>query len=159
MNIIRMFQDSSPSSYYAIFDGHAGQDAASYSAAHLHQFLVESAYYPTDPERALKEAFLRTDEFFLEKSKIEVSFTYNNKIFYYVYYLTSDRFRLKSNYVIYIHICLKISNQLMYNCSRISAAGLQPFVHCLDQRKKCYMQLGLVIPRRYLSTEGKYYKL
>lgn len=65
-------QDLSPSSYYAIFDGHAGPDAASYAAAHLHQFIAESQYYPTDPHRALKEAFLKTDNFFLEKAKVEV---------------------------------------------------------------------------------------
>lgn len=67
-----MLQESSPSSYYAIFDGHAGSDAAAYSSAHLHQFVAESQFYPAEPERALKDAFLRTDEFFLEKCRIEV---------------------------------------------------------------------------------------
>jgi len=65
-------QDRSPTSYYAVFDGHAGTDAAIYSVSHLHQFLAESSYYPTDPERALKDAFSRTDTLFLEKSNREV---------------------------------------------------------------------------------------
>ncbi|KAJ9582388.1 hypothetical protein L9F63_003241, partial [Diploptera punctata] len=64
-------QDRSPASFYAVFDGHAGTDAAMYSVSHLHQFLAESPYYPTDPERALKDAFFRTDSLFLEKSNRE----------------------------------------------------------------------------------------
>jgi hypothetical protein len=55
-----------------VFDGHAGTDAAIYSVSHLHQFLAESSFYPTDPERALKDAFSRTDTLFLEKSNREV---------------------------------------------------------------------------------------
>lgn len=64
-------QDCSPTSYYAVFDGHAGTDAAVYSVSHLHQFLAESSFYPTDPERALRDAFSRTDSLFLEKCNRE----------------------------------------------------------------------------------------
>jgi len=55
-----------------VFDGHAGTDAAIYSVSHLHQFLAESSFYPANPERALKDAFSRTDALFLEKSDREV---------------------------------------------------------------------------------------
>ncbi|KAF4517133.1 hypothetical protein B566_EDAN006432 [Ephemera danica] len=58
-------------SYYAVFDGHAGQDAAVFSAAHVHQFLAESTYYPADPVNALKDAILRTDNYYLKKVKFE----------------------------------------------------------------------------------------
>ncbi|XP_066996161.1 protein phosphatase 1E [Anabrus simplex] len=64
-------EDRNPASYYAVFDGHAGTDAAVYSVSHLHQFLAESSYYPTDPEKALKDAFFRTDSLFIEKSTKE----------------------------------------------------------------------------------------
>ncbi|KAG6804075.1 titin [Apis mellifera caucasica] len=64
-------EDDSIANYYAVFDGHAGQDAAVYCAAHLHQYLTESIYYPTDPERALRDAFLTTDRQFIEKSKTQ----------------------------------------------------------------------------------------
>ncbi|KAK0098987.1 hypothetical protein PV326_010963 [Microctonus aethiopoides] len=60
-------------SYYAVFDGHAGQDAAIYCAAHLHQYLGESVHYPTDMERALRDAFVTTDAYFIQKSKRYVS--------------------------------------------------------------------------------------
>ncbi|CAG2059858.1 unnamed protein product, partial [Timema podura] len=63
--------DDSPASYYAVFDGHAGTYAAVYSVCHLHQFLAESPFYPTDPVQAFKEAFLKTNFHFLEKSNIE----------------------------------------------------------------------------------------
>ncbi|XP_076624811.1 uncharacterized protein LOC143343624 [Colletes latitarsis] len=64
-------EDESVASYYAVFDGHGGRDAALYSAIHLHQYLVESIYYPIDPERALREAFTTTDTQFMEKLKIQ----------------------------------------------------------------------------------------
>jgi protein phosphatase 1E len=55
-----------------VFDGHAGQDAAVFSAAHVHQFLAESVHYPADPVAALKDAILRTDKYYLKKVKLEV---------------------------------------------------------------------------------------
>lgn len=70
--------------YYAVFDGHGGQDAAAYCATHLHQYLVESVYYPTDPESALRDAFLTTDARFIAKSstQVNISRTYTVLIFY-----------------------------------------------------------------------------
>ncbi|XP_060528777.1 nascent polypeptide-associated complex subunit alpha, muscle-specific form-like [Cylas formicarius] len=64
-------QDATPSSYYAIFDGHAGQDAAVYSSAHLHQFLAENRYFVSNPTQALLDAFCKTDALLLEKCKDE----------------------------------------------------------------------------------------
>ncbi|XP_020282123.1 uncharacterized protein LOC109853937 [Pseudomyrmex gracilis] len=64
-------QDDTVANYYAVFDGHGGQDAAAYCATHLHQYLVESVHYPTDPKQALRDAFLTTDAQFIEKSNIK----------------------------------------------------------------------------------------
>lgn len=75
----RNFQDDSIANYYAVFDGHAGQDASTYSATHLHQYLAESVHYPKSPEEALRDAFLTTDKEFSAKSKVQVThllFTY-----------------------------------------------------------------------------------
>lgn len=71
LNTMFNVQEASPSSYYAIFDGHAGHDAAAYSSAHLHQFLAENKYFISNPEQALLDAFCKTDAFFLEKCKVE----------------------------------------------------------------------------------------
>ncbi|XP_014240084.1 mucin-17-like isoform X2 [Cimex lectularius] len=62
-------KDCGSASYYAVFDGHNGTDAATYSCAHLHQFLVENENYPHYPEKALSQAFQQTDERFIDKSK------------------------------------------------------------------------------------------
>ena len=56
-------------SYYAVFDGHAGTDAAAHAAAHLHEHVIESAFYPSDPVEAFTEAFVKCDEEFVTKSK------------------------------------------------------------------------------------------
>ncbi|VEN55472.1 unnamed protein product [Callosobruchus maculatus] len=70
-NISRVAQEASPSSYFAVFDGHAGVDAAAYSAAHLHQFLAESDHFASNPKQALYEAFCTTDTHFADKCKVE----------------------------------------------------------------------------------------
>lgn len=75
-------QDADPTSYtsyYAIFDGHGGTDAAAYSVSHLHCEIVASKFYPSQPHKALREAFLNTDEKFIEKSKKQVSVTTSAK--------------------------------------------------------------------------------
>jgi serine/threonine protein phosphatase PrpC len=79
--IQNVLQDDTPASYYAVFDGHAGQDAAIFSAAHVHQFLAESPYYPADPVNALKDAILRTDNLYLKKVKFEVCCMTNSLMF------------------------------------------------------------------------------
>ena len=45
-------------SFYAVFDGHAGTDAAAYAAAHLHKLLVESPAFPGNPVQAFVLRFL-----------------------------------------------------------------------------------------------------
>ncbi|KAG5322426.1 PPM1E phosphatase, partial [Pseudoatta argentina] len=71
-DISKIFEnDDTIVDYYAVFDGHGGQDAAAYCATHLHQYLVESVHYPTDPERALRDAFLTTDAQFIAKSNTQ----------------------------------------------------------------------------------------
>ncbi|XP_071557978.1 uncharacterized protein [Temnothorax nylanderi] len=71
LNTMFNIQDDTIVDYYAVFDGHGGQDAAAYCATHLHQYLVESVHYPTDPERALRDAFLTTDAQFIAKSSTQ----------------------------------------------------------------------------------------
>ena len=56
-------------SFYAVFDGHLGTDAAAYAAAHLHELLVESSAYPGNPVQAFQEAFTTCDKDFVATSK------------------------------------------------------------------------------------------
>ena len=56
-------------SFYGVYDGHAGKDAAAFTASHLHGRIMASQHYPADLVAAIKDAFNRTDEAFLEKVK------------------------------------------------------------------------------------------
>ena len=56
-------------SYYAVFDGHAGTDAAAYAAAHLHEMVIDSSSYPHDPVQAFSDGFIKCDKDFIKKSK------------------------------------------------------------------------------------------
>ncbi|XP_047512373.1 titin-like isoform X2 [Pieris napi] len=58
-------------SFYAVYDGHAGSSAVQYCVAHLHQYLVESPNFKKDLRNALRDAFLKTDAEFIRKSKVE----------------------------------------------------------------------------------------
>jgi len=60
--------DEPPMSFYGVYDGHAGKDAAAFAASHLHGRIIASSHFPNNPVEAIKEAFNRTDESFLEKS-------------------------------------------------------------------------------------------
>lgn len=63
-----MLQDADRASYYAIFDGHAGVDAANYAVSHLHCHLAASPQYPARPAEAMRDAYRATDTDFLRKS-------------------------------------------------------------------------------------------
>lgn len=71
---LTLFQYKPPHAYYGVFDGHAGIDAAVYSAAHLHQYMIQNPQYETNPEAALKHAFHITDTNFIKKASKEVGF-------------------------------------------------------------------------------------
>jgi len=66
--------DDDEVSFYGVYDGHAGKDAAAFAASHLHGKIFESPFYPADPVSAIRDAFHKTDATFLEKSKTEVCY-------------------------------------------------------------------------------------
>ena len=67
-----VWQDEIPTSYYAVFDGHAGTDAAFYAASQLHEKMVSNPKFATEPSEALREAFLATDLAFVTEHENEV---------------------------------------------------------------------------------------
>lgn len=71
LNILFGLQGHPPTSFYAVFDGHAGTDAACYSAIHLHYNIVHHPSYPHDIEKAMKDGFKSTDKNFISKSDRE----------------------------------------------------------------------------------------
>lgn len=68
LNSVCGLKDIPHHSYYAIFDGHAGIEAASYCAAHLHWNIVNHPAFLSDTEKAISEAIDLTDKNFLERS-------------------------------------------------------------------------------------------
>ncbi|XP_075072377.1 protein phosphatase 1F [Mixophyes fleayi] len=56
-------------SYFAVFDGHGGLDAANYAATHVHVMVARHEALVSDPAQALKESFQRTDAMFLKRAR------------------------------------------------------------------------------------------
>ncbi|BFZ04780.1 hypothetical protein BsWGS_07819 [Bradybaena similaris] len=71
LNILFDLKDNPNQSYFAVFDGHGGLEAAEYAATHLHGHLVSDQKFLTDPEVAMTQAYKTTDIKFLEKAKRE----------------------------------------------------------------------------------------
>ena len=68
-----VLKNEPPLSFYGVYDGHAGKDAAAFAASHIHGAILNSPHYPSDPVQAIKHAFNKTDQIFLEKGQKEVS--------------------------------------------------------------------------------------
>ncbi|KAL7041952.1 hypothetical protein ACKWTF_000968 [Chironomus riparius] len=64
-------QDTEPTFYYGIFDGHSGSDAATYANSHLNYNISVHPSYPSDIKKAMSAAFLVTDIEFLKKANAE----------------------------------------------------------------------------------------
>ncbi|OWF42240.1 protein phosphatase 1E-like [Mizuhopecten yessoensis] len=71
LNSLFNLKDQPPQSYYAVFDGHAGVEAATYAATHLHCHLVRCEEFQKNPAGALKCAYKGTDEKYLLKAERE----------------------------------------------------------------------------------------
>ena len=44
--------------FFAVFDGHAGSQCADFLRDNLHEFIINSKYFPEDPKNAIKHGFL-----------------------------------------------------------------------------------------------------
>lgn len=53
---------SGPLSFYGVFDGHGGRQAAIYTKQHLHNNIVKHLQQGKQPSEALTLAYLQTDQ-------------------------------------------------------------------------------------------------
>ncbi|XP_067864569.1 protein phosphatase 1E [Heptranchias perlo] len=70
-NTLFNLEDQEEQSYFAVFDGHGGVDAAIYASLHLHVNLARQEIFQHDPAEALCRAFRLTDERFVQKAARE----------------------------------------------------------------------------------------
>jgi len=61
-------------SFYGVYDGHGGVDAAKYASVQLHSVLSRKLQ-TQQPKEALHAAFLETDRMFVDRAKHEVKTT------------------------------------------------------------------------------------
>ena len=50
-------------SFYGVYDGHAGRDAAAFAASHLHGRIFESTFYPADPVSYIHKNYLEAQSY------------------------------------------------------------------------------------------------
>ncbi|XP_070618952.1 protein phosphatase 1F [Erythrolamprus reginae] len=62
-------EDDVDRSYFAVYDGHGGIEAANYAAVHLHVNLARQKKFLENPAEALRESFQKTDEMFLSRAR------------------------------------------------------------------------------------------
>lgn len=70
-NLFALDKNFPSQAYFAVFDGHGGVEAASYTVAHFHNYLVKQETFNSDLDKALQQAFKLTDKMFLEKANTE----------------------------------------------------------------------------------------
>ena len=56
-------------SFFAIYDGHAGNKCCEYLKNNLHTFIFESMFFPDDPIKAIKQAFEKCEKRFIEANQ------------------------------------------------------------------------------------------
>ncbi|OAY46966.1 probable protein phosphatase 2C 27 [Manihot esculenta] len=60
-----------PVSFYGVFDGHGGKNAAHFVRDHLPRVIVEDADFPLELEKAVTRSFVETDTAFAETCTLE----------------------------------------------------------------------------------------
>ncbi|XP_022103749.1 protein phosphatase 1F-like [Acanthaster planci] len=71
LNALFNLKNDKERSFYAVYDGHGGTDAAMYACQHLHGNAIRQDCFLDDPSKALAKSFQITDEGFLKKARRE----------------------------------------------------------------------------------------
>lgn len=55
-------------SYFGLFDGHGGKECSNFLKDNLHNLIIQSPFFPSDPSQAIFQGFHRAEQQFLEFS-------------------------------------------------------------------------------------------
>ena len=58
-------------SYFGIYDGHGGSKCADFLRDSLHKIIFSNEYFPENPEKAIKNAFLKAENDFLSTIAVD----------------------------------------------------------------------------------------
>jgi protein phosphatase 2C family protein 2/3 len=56
-------------SYFGVYDGHMGKECCSFLRDHLHNFIIQDEFFPSDPSHALINGFSKAEEEFLRQAE------------------------------------------------------------------------------------------
>lgn len=59
--------------FWQVFDGHGGTDAALFVRKNILRFIIEDTYFPLCVKKAIKNAFLKADYHFADDSSLDIS--------------------------------------------------------------------------------------
>ena len=59
-------------SFFGVYDGHSGYEAAEYAAKHIHELLVEEENFESDTLKAFVQCFLRADKNYFNKRNLDI---------------------------------------------------------------------------------------
>jgi hypothetical protein len=68
-NALMGLSDYPPQAFFAVYDGHGGNEAARFTQAQLHCNVVAQPTFREDPQKALVDGFIETDKQFLRKAE------------------------------------------------------------------------------------------
>ena len=98
-----------------MFDGHSGVDAADYACLNVVCNLTRNANFSSDIQKALREAFMETDEQFCMKARAEVStecVTQSN--FVYIFANQYNFVYIFANQYNFVYILILVINITLY---------------------------------------------
>lgn len=66
-------EDGPTTAFYGVFDGHGGKHAAEFACQRIPRYIVEDREFPSDINKVISSAFLRTDTAFSEACALDGS--------------------------------------------------------------------------------------
>ena len=128
--------------YFAVFDGHAGVEAATYAKCHLLCNIVRHPLFTKDVNKAINEAIVTTDKNFCTKAEEEVCVLKISVIYIYCVVCYLQNLRSGTTAVVgmitdlHIHMGWTGDSQIVLVRRGVPAFASQP--HKPEREVKCH---------------------